>query len=283
MNPPQNSGKDPLKNPLGIDRLGTFGMPPVEFVTLAADLGCDSVGIGLQPTGAYNPDGHPGWSLQSDASLRRAMLTASRDKGVRIALVEGFAVLADNDMRDFAADLDVVAELDGERINVVSVGQDMARTIEGFAQLCVLAAERGIAVSAELGSLGPLRRVATTLDVVRGVGQPNFSLLIDTMHFFRLGNTLADFAALDPALIGYVQLADAPWTPRFDTYIEEAMYERMVPGEGELPLAEFVRLIPDGVVVSVEIPLRSRAEQGLDARERTAPCVTAARALLAAR
>jgi sugar phosphate isomerase/epimerase len=192
-------------------------------------------------------------------------------------------VLADNDMRDFAADLDVVAELDGERINVVSVGQDMARTIEGFAQLCGLAAERGIAVSAELGSLGPLRRAATALDVVRGVGQPNFSLLIDTMHFFRLGNTLADFAALNPALIGYIQLADAPWAPRFDTYIEEAMYERMVPGEGELPLAEFVRLVPDGVVVSVEIPLRSRAEQGLGARARTAPCVTAARALLAAR
>jgi hypothetical protein len=54
----------------------------------------------------------------------------------------------------------------------------------------------------------------------------------------------------------------------------------MVPGEGELPLADFVRHIPDGVVVSIEIPIRSRAEQGQDARARTAPCVAAAKALL---
>jgi sugar phosphate isomerase/epimerase len=116
--------------------------------------------------------------------------------------------------------------------------------------------------------------------VVRKVGLPNFSLLVDSMHFFRLGNTLADFAGLDPALVGYVQLADSPWGPRFDTYIEEAMYERMVPGEGELPLRDFLRLVPDGVVVSLEIPLRSLAEQGEGPRERTKRCIDAARRLM---
>src|SRR5690606_12659160 len=100
-------------------------------------------------------------------------------------------------------------------------------------------------VSAEMGSLGPLKQVGPALEVVRGVGLPNFSLLIDTMHFFRLGNTVAEFAALDPALVGYVQLADAPWEARFETYMEEAMYERMAPGDGELPLAELLRHTPE--------------------------------------
>jgi hypothetical protein len=36
-------------NRIGIERLCVFGMPPVEFVTLAADLGCSFVGIGLTP------------------------------------------------------------------------------------------------------------------------------------------------------------------------------------------------------------------------------------------
>lgn len=267
-------------NALGIERLGLFGMPPAQIIALAAELRCECVGIGLAPApGGYNPDGHPAWSLRDNPAKRRETIAAAQDLGVRIAIVEGFAVMPGRDVRDFAGDLDLVAELGCDRINVVSIGKDMRQAIDGFALLSELAAERGLKVSAEMGSLGPLDRVAPALEVVRGVGQANFSLVIDTMHFFRLGNSLADFAALDPALIGYVQLADAPWGPRFDTYMEEAMYERMTPGEGELPLAEFLALVPDGRVVSLEIPIRSLAEQGIGPRERTRRCVEGARRL----
>jgi sugar phosphate isomerase/epimerase len=266
---------------LGIERLGLFGMPPPQMAGLAADLGCQCIGIGLEPTpGGYNPDGYAAWSLRRDETLRRETIAACRDSGVRISIVEGFAVAADNDMRDFAADLDLVRELGCDRINVVSLGQDIRRTVEGFAQLAELAAQRDIQVSAEMGSLGPLKRVAPALEVVRGVAQANFSLLIDSMHFFRLGNTIADFAAMDPALIGYAQLADAPWEARFETYMEEAMYERMAPGDGELPLAELIALVPRGRVISLEIPIRSLAEQGIGARERTRRCVEGARRLM---
>lgn len=267
---------------LGIDRLGLFGMPPAELVTLAADLGCASVGIGLAPTPGYNPDDHPDWSLRDDAALRRETVAVCRDRGVAIAIVEGFAVLPGQDVRRFAGDLDLVAELGCGRINVVSIGKDMHQAIDGFGTLSELAAERGLLVSAEMGSLGPLDRVGPALAIVDAVARANFSLLIDSMHFFRLGNTLADFAALDPALVGYVQLADAPWAPRFATYLEEAMYERLAPGEGELPLAGFVSLVPDGVTLSLEIPMRTLAEQGVGPRERTRRCVEAARRLLAA-
>lgn len=268
-------------NPLGIERLGLFGMSPVEQIVLAAELGCDSVGIGLAPTPGYNPDNHAAWSLRDDPALRRETLAACRDRRIAISIIEGFAVLPGGNVRAFAGDLDLVAELGCDRINVVSIGKDMQQAIDGFAALAELGAERGLEVSAEMGSLGPLDRVAPALEVVRGVGRLNFSLVIDSMHFFRLGNTLADFAALDPALVGYVQLADAPWAPRFETYIEEAMFERMAPGEGELPLAEFLRLVPEGVTISLEIPIRSLAEQGVGPRERTKRCVDGARTLLA--
>jgi hypothetical protein len=65
--------------------------------------------------------------------------------------------------------------------------------------------------------------------------------------------------------------------------MEEAMYERMVPGEGELPLVEFLARVPDGVVVSLETPIRSLAEQGIGPRGRTERCVKAARKLLEGR
>ena len=270
-------------NQLGIERLSVFGMPPVQFVVLAADLGCDCIGIGLTPTPGYNPDGHPDWSLRDDPALRREMVAAMRDRGVRISIVEGFALVPGHDIRTCAADLDLVRELGGDRIACVSLDKDLQRTIDGFAVLAEMAAQRDLLVSAEMGSLGPYGLVEPALALVRGVGMDNFSLLIDSMHFFRLGNTIEQFAAIDPALIGYVQLCDAPWAPRFDTYMEEAMYERMAPGDGELPLHEFVRLIAPDVTVSLEIPIRSLAEQGLGPRERVAPCVDAARAMLLAR
>lgn len=268
-------------NALGIERLCVFGMPPVEFVELAADLGCDAVGLGLAPTQDYNPHSYPAWSLRDDARLRRDVLAALDDRGVAISIVEGFAYAPGHDVRAYGRDLDIVGELGAKRINVVSLDKDLERTIDGFAVLAGMAAERGLLVSAEMGSLGPIPRVQPALALARGVGAANFSLLIDAMHFFRLGNTLDELAAIAPELVGYVQLCDAPWAPQFDSYIEEAMYERRPPGAGELPLRELVRRLPADVTVSLEIPMRSLADRGVGPRERLAPCVTAARALLA--
>jgi len=266
---------------LGIDRLCVFGMPPVEFVRLACELGCNSVGMALAPTKGYNPDGHRDWSLRDDPGLRREVVAATRDMGVSIGMVEGFAAAPSRDVRDFAQDMDLVCELGGHRIACVSLDKDLQRTIDQFAVLAKMAAERGLLVSAEMGSLGPYGLVEPALTMVRGVAMPNFSLMIDAMHFFRLGNTVEQLAAIDQALIGYAQLCDAPWAPRFATYMEEAMFERMVPGAGELPLREFVRLVPPNVILSLEVPMRSLADSGMGPRERVTRCVAAARSLFA--
>jgi len=267
-------------NRLGIDRLSTFGMPPVEFVELAADLGCGHVGIGLSRMSDYNPHHYPDWSLRDDKALRRDFVGALETHGLSIGVVEGFALVPDRDIRACAADLDLVREMGGIRIACVSLDKDLARTIAGFAVLAEMAAERGLLVSAEMGSLGPYGLVDAALEMAAGIGMANFSLMLDAMHYFRMGNSLEQLAGFDPLLIGYVQLCDVPLKRRFETYMEEAMYERMVPGQGELPLREFVALLPTDVVVSLEIPIRSLAEQGIGPRERLAPCVAAARALL---
>ncbi len=263
-------------HPLGIERISVFGMPPVDFVELAADLGCQLVGIGLAPSSDFNPHGYAPWSLRDDAGLRDGLRKALEDSGLRIGVVEGFAVLPGRDPRAFAADLDVVAELGARRIAAVSLDKDTARTIEGFAILADLAAERGLLMSIELGSLGPIPRVEQALEVCQGVDRDNLSLILDAMHFFRLGNTIEDLRTIPRELIGYVQLCDAPWAPRFETYMEEAMYERLAPGDGELPLAEFIAALPEGADVSLEIPMRARALAGEGPRDRLAPCVAAA-------
>ena len=267
--------------PLGIERLCVFGMPPVEFVNFAAELDCRFIGVALTPMRGYNPHDYPDWSLRDHPGLRRDMTAAMRDRDVAISLCEGFGVGRDIDVGAYAADLDLVRELGCRRVNVVSMDKDFARTADGFAAFAEMAGQREIEVVTEVGP-GPIRGLAAAQAAVAHVGRPNFRLLIDTMHLFRLGGTIAEVAALDPALIGYVQLCDAPRLSRFTSYMDEALHERLPPGEGELPLAEFLKHVPPDVVVSVEVPQRSLAEAGLGPRERVAPVVAAARRMLAA-
>jgi sugar phosphate isomerase/epimerase len=100
------------------------------------------------------------------------------------------------------------------------------------------------------------------------------------MHFFRSGSSASDIAALDADVIGYVQLCDVPLVSKYSSYMEEALYERMVPGTGELPLLELLAALPNDVVLGLEVPQRSLAEAGVGPHERVARCVEATRNLL---
>jgi hypothetical protein len=62
--------------------------------------------------------------------------------------------------------------------------------------------------------------------------------------------------------------------------MEEAMFERMVPDEGELPLGEILSALPRDIVIELEVPRRSLALAGVSPIDRLRPCVEAARRLL---
>jgi sugar phosphate isomerase/epimerase len=266
-------------NRLGIEQISVFGMPPVEYVNLAADIGCANISAALHSFG-YNPHDYPAWSLK-DANLRREMIAAMRDRGVAISLFEGLSVREGLDVRDRAPELDLVAELGAVRINTISMDPDLGRTFDGFAIMAEMAAERGITTTTEFAPGLTVADLPTAIAAMNHVGREDFRLLIDTMHFGRTGARIEDLAALDPDRIGYVQIADAPMTPRFDTYFEEAMYERMCPGTGAMPIRELLALVPPDRTVSLEVPLRSLAEAGKGPAERLRPCVDALRAILA--
>jgi sugar phosphate isomerase/epimerase len=268
-------------NPLGIEFLSVFGLPPLQFVNLAADLGCAHISTGLYSYGT-SPHNYPPWSLQDDPALRRAMIAAMRDRGVSISLGEGLTIKPGLDVASRAAELELLRELGVTRINTVSMDPDLPRTLDQCARLAEMARALGIETTTECGPDLALKNLAAAVDAVRHVGQPDFKLLIDTMHLVRTGGTAVELAALDPALIGYVQLSDAPLVGRFATYFEEAMYERMVPGTGELPLVEILAALPRDVIIGLEVPQRSLALAGEGPEQRLGRCVSATRQLLAA-
>lgn len=265
-------------NPLGIECLSAFGLHPVELIRLTGALGCSHVTLNLGPAANRLPI-YPEVSFRDDRALRREMKAALADSGVRLGMVEGFAILPETRVDDFARDLDMIAELGAAAICTVSLDRDMARSHAAFARLTELAGARGLVTTTEVGA-GVLRRLDKALTAVAAVADPAFRLLIDTMHFFRFGGTVDDVAALDPARIGHIQLCDVPMPATTDDYMAEALYERRAPGDGDLPLAAFLRHVPAGVVIGLEVPIRSEAERGIGPRERLGRCVAQARALL---
>lgn len=270
-------------NRLGIEMLTLLGMNPVDHVKLAGQLGCVSISTGL--TGLpltmfgitdYAPYAH--WSLAEDAALRREMKAAMADCGVHIGLGEGFRVRSDGDLADRGAELDVMAELGALRINAVSMETDMARTHDQLAVLAEMVIARGMKFLVEFAPPNAIANLPMALAASDYVGADKCAIMFDTMHLFRSGGTVADVQAVDPSRIGYAQLCDVPLAPAFDTYMEEAMFNRLLPGEGELPLAEFLAVLPADVEVGIEVP-NLAALKALGPQDYAAKAVKAARAL----
>jgi sugar phosphate isomerase/epimerase len=271
-------------NRLGLEMLTLLGMPPVEHVLLAAELGCVSISTGLSglvlaqfgyPT--FSP--YPAWSLEHDPALRCEVKAALRNTGVHIGLAEGFRVRPDADLRDRAAALDIVAELGAVRVNAVSMDPDMARTYDQLAVLAEMVNARGMKFIVEFAPSNAINTLTGALAAVDHVGRDRCQIMFDSMHFFRSGAKLEDISNLDPSLIGYAQLCDAPMISEGGNYMQEAMFSRKVPGTGELPLREWIAALPRDLEIGVEVPMIAELQAGVSAREHAARVIAAARKL----
>ncbi|TAL00840.1 MAG: sugar phosphate isomerase/epimerase [Rhodospirillaceae bacterium] len=265
---------------IGIELLSIFGLPPVQFVNLAADLDCRHISVGLTAV-PFNPHGYPSWSLKDSRDLRREMVAMMRDRNVSISLGEGFIVRPGADVSGLAADLEAMCELGVKLVNTVSLDPDLNRSLDQFAALAEMVGAAGLETTVEFGPGLTIADLPGALTAIRHVGRPDFRLLIDTMHLIRSGSSTADVSALDPAIIGYIQLSDAPLVSKYTNYMEEAMFARMPPGTGELPLVEILSALPRDVVIGLEIPQLSLAEAGTGPYDRLRPCVERTREILA--
>jgi sugar phosphate isomerase/epimerase len=265
---------------LGLELLTLLGMPPVEHVRLAAELGCVSISTGLSglPLArfGYADIGYPAWSLEQDPSLRRELKAALRDTGVHIGLAEGFGVRPGADLRDRGAALDIMAELGARRVNAVSMEPDMARTLDQLAILGAMVTMRGMQFVVEFAPTNAIDSLAGAVAAADHVGRDRCKIMLDSMHFFRSGATLDDLTALDDSLIGYAQLCDVPLASKGASYLQEAMFERMVPGTGELPLREWIAALPVDLEIGLEVPMIAVLQTGSGVRDHAARVVRAA-------
>ena len=129
------------------------------------------------------------------------------------------------------------------------------RTMENLAQLCEVGAPLGIRPMLEFMIYRSVGTLADAVRMVDRVRHPNLGICVDALHLSRSGGSPESLRNVDPGLLGYAQICDAPGTlPPAAQIPLEARSDRLDPGEGPLAAGRAAGRPAAGHPRSVEAP-----------------------------
>jgi sugar phosphate isomerase/epimerase len=143
---------------------------------------------------------------------------------------------------------------------------------DAIGAIAARAASHGLDVLVEFMPDGSIPDVAAAAAIVGGIAADNCSVMFDTWHHWRCGGGLDELRTLAPGTIGALQLSDAQ-TDVWNTGPNPPTRDRLLPGDGVIPLAEIVTIArstrPD-VVIGLEVFNRDFAQLPFDERAKRA-------------
>ncbi len=259
--------------------LGWMTLPeasPLELIEAAVASDLRKISIRLKP-----PLGDPRPAIAEDDTLLREVAAAIRHHGLHLYDMGGLWLSGERPGSWCRPALEAGARLGAEHVVTVITETDACRKAEHFAELCDLAAEYGMRVALEFVIYSQVRTLEEAVVLVRDSGRPNAGVLIDSLHLSRSGGSAQSVLSAPTALVSMVQLCDgkaaAPTTVA--GLQAEARRERLDPGDGALPLLDFVRAIPPALPIELEVP--NALLSHLSATERVRRLVERTRRLLA--
>ena len=255
---------------VGMDHLTMLDVSPPEMVTIAREAGFDSI----SPRVAASTPSEEPWPMTAGSLMLEETARRLDDTGIRVLAVEVFRIGPGTRPGEYEGAFEAGERLGARYVTVNSDDPDLERASETFAALTAEARAYGLRaliepiVYTEVSNLDEALYIAST----SGGG----GILLDTLHFQRYGGRLEQLRSLDPDLLAYVQLCDAPLAPPSglprpprlprgqstdgtDLQLESRAM-RLLPGDGELPLSGFLAALPAEIPVSVEAPVLSLQE-----------------------
>lgn len=214
-----------------------------EMLSAAAAAGFDAAGLWVDPQ-------------RWDSSATRSVRERLADTGLGILDVEALTLAPDTPDSALQRILEVGAELNARYALVIAMDPEPSRIADRFAALCERAAGGGIRPALEFMRFTSVRTLAEALEIVHAAGHPAGAVLIDMLHLARSGGGPQDLLGIDPDLLPYAQICDAPETPPGEEpglLMAEALQGRLLPGEGALPVEEILARLPAGRPLSCEI------------------------------
>jgi len=271
--------------PLALHHFTLFDVSPFELVPIAANVGCGAVCIFVNSP----DDPAPGQEIEKinfplvTHGNKSRFIALLADHGVRVTNLEFFPLGAKTDVGAYREKLDLGAEL-GARLAVTHIyDTERERALERLVVFANIAAEFELSLGLEFMGLSPgCPTLETAVEFVRRAKMDNIGIGADAIHLHLTGGQMADLAKVPAEYIAYAQLCDtrsvfdAEVACKPDRYLP-LVCEREIPGNGLLPLQEFIRALPKNTHYDVEVPWPSRQAHGISPEAHARRAVEAAR------
>jgi sugar phosphate isomerase/epimerase len=266
-----------FNNPLSLGYLTIPEAGPAEIVEAAAAAGFFGTSLRIDAAG---PLGGPSRLIGNPPAIRET-LRAIADTGVVLHDFEMIRMRADLKPSDHEETLDTGARLGGRFIIVLGDDDDENRLTDNMAAVCELARDRGVRVVIEFMSWLGVSRALQAQRIVKNTRKSNAGIVVYPLHVVRGGGSMAELTSLDPSHLFFCQICDAR-ADRPDgkeALRHEALWDRLHPGDGALPLADYVRSMPEDIPISVETPVLG-LDKSLSVNARAKLAYDSTRALL---
>ena len=247
----------------------TLDSAPGATITAAAAAGFESVGIRITGRRIADPFTQVLGNKAAIADLGRRSL----DTGVAISNISAYHFHPDVQFVHLKQVVDATAELGAGIIVANSYDPDESVFVEKMVEYCEYAARTGIRIVVEFMRYSAVKSIHDAGRVVAAIGAANLGILIDPLHLARSGGTPADIGRIDPKRLFFAQLCDAKpvaGMPPEDYFRIEARTGRLYPGDGCLPLREFLAALPADVEIEYEVPRQDLGLLTLDERAKVA-------------
>lgn len=251
---------------LSLAALTVLELKPHEQVEVASQAGFQAVGLRLIPA---TPTEQHCSMLANPQELKNTKHALSQT-GIEVLDIEIFRLHENTDIGEFSQILEIGAELGATELLVAGNDDNEDRLSTNLQALCELAFEYQLNANLEFMPWTGVANLQQASRILRNIDQANAGLLIDPFHLNRSRSELSDIETLPQEWFRYAQLCDIAGEPpaNMSDIIREAREERLFPGEGDIDLVRLLRLLPDGLPYSVEVPTAALKASGVSALDR---------------
>jgi sugar phosphate isomerase/epimerase len=251
--------------PLAVAHLTAIDLSPCELIDAAAGAGFDAVCLRLLPAGRLDP-------ARTDPGPLAETRSRLADHGCGVLDVEVIRLRPSLDLDAIAPAIEAAATVGARHLLAIGEDGEDEQLAEQLHALCLRASPLGLRPMLEFIPFTVVRTIEQAVAIVDAADHPAAGVLVDPLHLRRSGGSPAQVKALadsHPKLFPYAQLCDARLAaPPGGALYEEAVTDRLLPGDGELPLRELLDALPAQAPLSVETPVKALA--GLPSAERVA-------------
>jgi sugar phosphate isomerase/epimerase len=217
--------------------LGTT--PPLEYIDATVKAGYQAIGVRTYRAPGLTYNFNP---IVGQPDLMREVKRALADSGLEVYDNYSFYLRAEMEWDLIKPALEFGGEIGCKYVLVIGDDSDWARMCDNYARICELVGPMGqtVAVEATVRSLSP---ISVAVQFMEDARQSNIGICLDPRQTFRDEHGFQALHTINPKWLPYAQLNDSsPIMPNAG----------LLPGEGVVPLQEYLDALPKDIDISVE-------------------------------